>query len=113
MKKRIIIVAVSLIIILLGCSVYVHFSKPDGSTIESREELIGDQPKESEWNIAIETKFEGFLISGIYSTKGKSGIAVFKPIGNGKYQLYSREWRENDEIIISGCTINGAWYDLI
>lgn len=49
----------------------------------------------------------------MYSSDGKSGIAVFEPLDNGKYKMSSREWRENDEIIISGYIIDGRWYDLV
>lgn len=49
------------------------------------------------------------IISGIYSSDGKSGIAVFEPLGIGKYKISSREWRENDEIIISGYIIDEIW----
>ena len=42
-----------------------------------------------------------------------SGIAVFKPYGNGKYKLHSREWRDNDRIIMTGITVDNKWYDVV
>ncbi len=100
------------IFIVVGIFKY-YFNVPDGSTIVSREEMMKDLPKGNNWTTAIEKSFEDCIISGIYSDKGKSGIAVFSSKKNGKYKLVSREWRENDQIIISSAFVNGDWYDII
>lgn len=113
MKKKIGIVFGILIILFLAYSLWSYFSKPDGSSVQSREELLENIPNGTEWKIAKETEFKNYIISGMYSADGKSGIAVFEPLGNGKYKMSSREWRENDEIIISGYIIDGTWYDLV
>ena len=70
-------------------------------------------PKGTNWNIAVEQELEEYILSGIYSDNGKSGIAVFKPNGHGTYKLISREWRDSDEIIISGFIADGTWYDIV
>jgi len=51
-------------------------------------------------------------LSSIY-TDDKSGIAVFEPVGDDKYKLVSREWRNDDDIVISGFIANDKWYDII
>ena len=113
MKRKIGIILAVLIILFLGYSTWNYLGKPDGSTIQSREELLANIPKGTAWKIAKETEFKNYIISGMYSSDGKSGIAVFEPLDNGKYKMSSREWRENDEIIISGYIIDGTWYDLV
>lgn len=113
MKKKIGIVFGVLIILFLAYSAWNYFGKPDGSTVQSREELLENIPKGTDWKIAKETEFKNYIISGMYSSDGKSGIAVFEPLDNGNYKMSSRERRENDEIIISGYIIDGTWYDLV
>ena len=113
MKKKSILVLGTIIIMFLAYTSWNYFSKPDGSTVQSREELLENIPKGTEWKIAKETEFKNYIISGTYSSDGKCGLAVFEALGDGKYKLFSREWRENDRIIISGYTIDGTWYDLV
>lgn len=112
MKKYIFAFAIILAVIF-GIGAVQYFNNPDGSSIESREELLKGIPKGSDWKIATETGMNGYIISGIYSSDGKSGIAVFEPDGEDNYKLYSREWRDNDRIIISGVYIDNIWFDLV
>ena len=90
-----------------------YFDRPDGSTLESREEICAEFPKGKDWKISVEQKLDDHIISGIYSRDGMSGVAIFEPQGNGKYKLQSREWRNQDEIVISGATFDGVWHDII
>lgn len=113
MKKKTGIVFAILIILIVAYSAWNYFGKPDGSTVQSREELLENIPKGTDWKIAKETEFQNHIISGMYSSDGKSGIAVFEPLDNGTYKMSSREWRENDEVIISGYIIDGTWYNLV
>ena len=92
MKKYIIVFAVILATIV-GIGAVQYFNRPDGSTLESREEICSEFPRGKDWKISIEQAFSDYIISGIYSRDGMSGIAVFEPYGNGKYKLQSREWR--------------------
>ena len=46
------------------------------------------------------------------SQRAKTG-QYFEPLGNGKYRLSSKEWRDSEKIIISGAYINSKWYDLV
>lgn len=112
MKKSIIVCAV-LLAFIVGIGVVQYFNRPDGSTLESREEIVAEFPRGKEWKISVEQKFDDYIISGIYSRDGMSGIAIFEPKDNGKYKLYSREWRDQDEIVITGATFNGVWHDII
>ena len=109
-KGRIIAAAVLLIILCLGA--YRYYSRPDGITVESREEMLRGTPKGIEWNIARERELNGYILSGIYGGN-KAGIAVFEPTGSGKYRLVSREWRNADQIITSGFFDGGERYDVI
>lgn len=102
-----------LIILFLAYSTRNYFGQPDGSTVRSREELLENILKGADWKIAKETKFKNHIISGMYSSDGKSGIVVFEPRDNGTYKMSSREWRENDEVVISGYSMDGTWYDLV
>lgn len=112
MKQKGFIIVIAIALAILGYGAYEYYSRPDGSTVERREELLRDTPKGAEWNISQEQELEDYLLSSIYCDS-KSGIAVFEPIGDGKYKLISREWRNSEEIIVSGLPINGEWYDLI
>lgn len=113
MKKKTSIIISILILAFIGLSTYMYLSKPDGKTIESREQLLKDMPKGSDWKISLEQEIGDYIVSGVYSSDGKSGIAVFEPIGNGKYKLSSRAWRDNSRIVISGYVFNGTWYDIV
>lgn len=113
MKKKSGIVFGILIILFVICSAWNYFGKPDGSTVPSREDLLDNIPKGTDWKIAKEIEFKNHIISGMYSLDGKSGISVFEPLDNGTYKMSSCEWRENEEIIISGYIIDGTWYDLV
>lgn len=112
MKKKGIIIITIILLAILGYGAFQYYSQPDGSTLESREEILKGTPKGIEWNIAQEQEFNGYLLSSIYADN-KSGIAVFEPIGNAKYKLVSREWRDAEDIVTSGFSIDGEWYDII
>ena len=68
------------------------FSKPDGYTIQSREQLLKDLPRGFDWEIAVEKEVNSHIVSGIYSRDNKSGIAVFTPFGEKKYKLLAWQW---------------------
>ena len=106
-------ICVGLMIAMCIGSMISYYVQPDGSTLESREEICAEFPKGKDWKISVEQKLDDYIISGIYSRDGMSGVAIFEPIGNGKYRLQSREWRKQDEIVISGATFNGVWHDII
>ncbi len=112
MKKAIIVFSV-LVALFICFGAVRYFGRPDGSTIESREEICAEFPRGKDWKIAVEQELNDYIISGIYSRDEMSGIAVFKPVGNGKYRLHSREWRGQDRIIITGITIDNVWYDIV
>lgn len=112
MQKKVLYILVVVIFAVFGYGTYRYCSQPDGSTVESREEMLKGTPKGTEWNISKEQELGDYLLSSIYSN-AKSGIAIFEAVGNGKYKLASREWRNSDEIVVSGFRIDKEWYDLI
>ncbi len=111
-KKTISIFAV-IVAFTLFFGAIQYFNRPDGSTLESREEICAEFPRGKDWKISVEQKLDDYIISGIYSRDGMCGVAIFEPWGNGKYKLQSREWRNQDEIVITGATFNGTWHDII
>ena len=113
LKKKWLIIILVVILLFLGVTTYKYLSVPNGQTVESREQLLEGIPKGSEWQISTEQSFNDLIVSGIYSADGKSGVAIFEPTGNGKYKLSSREWRENDRIVISGYLFESIWYDVV
>ena len=113
LKKKWLIIILVVSLLFLGVTTYKYLSVPNGQTVESREQLLEGIPKGSEWQISTEQSFNDLIVSGIYSADGKSGVAIFEPTGNGKYKLSSREWRENDRIVISGYLFESIWYDVV
>ncbi len=87
--------------------------KPDGSTLESREQLLESLPRGFKWKIASETELGNHIVSGIYSRDNKSGIALFMPNGDKEYRLLARQWRDTDDIIISNFVVDNVWYDIV
>jgi len=112
-KKYLFFATAILLIIVVGGPILGYCMRPDGSTMESREKMLNDLPKGTNWTIATERLLDGYLITGIVSDNGKAGIAVFEPRGNGKYKLQTSYHRNQDDIIIGGVMIEEEWYDLI
>lgn len=113
-KKKIILWLLGSVIVLsLASLAFWYGTRPDGSTMESREAMLKDLPKGTNWTIATERLLDGYLITGIVSDNGKAGIAVFEPRGNGKYKLQTSYCRDEDDIIIGGTVIGDVWYDLV
>ena len=112
MRKYIIVFAIILaVMVFIGA--FHYFDRPDGSTLESREELLQERSKGKLWLISVEQKIDNYIISGIYSGYDESGLAVFEPKGNGKYKLQTRVFRDNDRIITTSSYIAGQWYDIV
>ena len=114
MKKKLGLYVLILFVCLVGIFIYYCNSSPKGNTIESREALLNDAISgESVWTIAKETEIDDYIISCAYSTNGKSTIAVFEPVSNGKYKFSTSTNRDSEEIIVGGAIINEEWYDLV
>ena len=114
MKKTYVMITMAIFMTaMIGIGVFFCLNRPDGATPQSREEICAAFPKGKDWKIAIEQAYNDYIISGIYSRDGMSGIAVFEPVGNGKYKLQSRTWREQDEIVITGFIIDQKWHDIV
>ena len=115
-KKRLLSVLIPLVLvcIIIGAFLYFLNTPPKGNTIESREKLLDNAiSKGNNWTISKEIEIDNYIISCAYSTNGKSTIAVFKPVSNGKYEFLTSTNRENKDIIVGGAVINGKRYDLI
>lgn len=109
LKVYVIALAIALITVI-GMS---FVPRPDGITVESREEMLEDLPRGLGWKISTETRVGNNIISGIYSRDNKSGIAVFVPNGDKRYRLLARQWCDSDDIIISNFVIDNEWYDIV
>ena len=113
-KTSAIIGYICVVIMLVMCIGSIsYYIQPDGSTLESREELLQERSKGKLWLISVEQKIDNYIISGIYSGYDESGLAVFEPKGNGKYKLQTRVFRDNDRIITTSSYIGGQWYDIV
>ena len=111
-KKKLLYVLIPLVCII---GVFVYFSNilPTGDTVESREALLDNAISGgNNWIISKEIEIDNYIISCAYSANGKSTIAVFEPISNGKYKFSTSTNRDNDNIIIGRAIISGEWYDL-
>lgn len=110
MKKYIIAFVVLLAVILCARELY-YITRPDGSTAEIREEMINGFTHK--WEIVTESELNGYILCGIYSEDRMNGIAVFEPVGDGKYKLVSKDYRESDEIVVTSTLIDGEMYTLV
>ena len=104
---------IALSVFLLAFTAISFSNKPDGYTLESREQLLENLPRGFDWKIASEAELKKHIVSGIYSRDNKSGIAIFTPNGDKKYRLLARQWRDTDDIIISNFVVDNIWYDII
>ena len=112
MKNKVYLIIIVAILAVSAYGAYRYYSKPNGSTVESREELLNSTSEGIKWKIAQEQKLEDYLVSSIYSST-KSGIAVFKANGDEKYKLAFKKWGNSDEIVTYELIIGEEWYDLI
>ena len=113
-KRKILYLVIGILfIITIGIPILKYWLRPDGSTMDSREEMLKDLPKGTNWKISTERLLDDCLITGIVSDNGKAGIAVFEPRGDGKYKLRTSYYRDQEDIIIGGTLIGDDWYDLI
>lgn len=112
-KKRLLYVLI-LLVCIISAFVYISNILPKGDTIEGREALLDNAiSRGKDWSITKEIEIDDYIISCAYSANGKSTIAVFEPVSNGKYEFSTSTNGDNTDIIIGGTIINGEWYDLI
>ena len=114
MKKKYVFFVLILFICIIGALLYVSNLSPKGNTIESREALLNNAISgNKDWTIIKEKVIDDYIISCAYSANGKSAIAVFEPMSNGRYKFLTSTNRDNTDIILGGTIINGEWHDLI
>lgn len=88
-------------------------SRPDGSTLESRELRLSELSKlDGDAHISYEVEIDGYIVSGYTSSNHKHGLAIFEPQGDGKYKFQTNVTRENDELVFMTAIINQKSYDL-
>ena len=109
------LLAAAAVVVCLGAGfLYQAFQTPDGSTRESREELLNASLEKGEgWSIVQEKELEDRIISAASSSDGRSTIAVFEPEPGGGYRFSTSTNRYKEEIVIGGTVVDGTWYDLI
>lgn len=111
-KKNLAALAALLAVVLaaVAFATWRYFSRPDGSTRASREQQLAGTPAGAAWHIVQEQELDGYLVSAMVGD-GLAGIALFEPEGDG-YRLFSREWRQQGEAVVSGALIGEQWYNL-
>ncbi len=112
-KKYLIPCVVSALFVVLLASFFVMRLRPDGSTLESREQQLSELSQlDGDVCISCETKIDGYIVSGYSSSNNKYGLAIFEPQGNGKYKFQTSITRENDELIFMNTIIKQKSYNL-
>lgn len=110
--KKVMLIAVICVVALSVISVVVmQMSKPNGNTLEEREELLRENRDCKGMSIATETQIGDYIICGIYKS-AEAGIAVFEQTGNG-YKLQRTIIKDKNQVIISPEYLNGKWYQLV
>lgn len=80
MKKKLLLIVLSIVICLVTAFVYLFISTPKGDTIASRENILNTAiSKGGKWTIAKELKLDGYIISGAYSTDDMDIICYENP----------------------------------
>lgn len=114
MKRKWMIGLVIAVVCIAAGALFFMNAIPKGDTVESREEMLNDAIfKGQGWTIQKETELDGYLISAACNADHMATLAVFKPAGDGRYELQTSTNRKQDEIIVSGTMVDGSWYDLI
>ncbi len=114
MKKKFILFVLIPLVCIIGVFIFSSNSLPKGDTIESREALLDNAiSRGNDWSIIKEIEIDDYIISCAYNTTGKTTIAVFEPISDGKYKFSTSTNRDNTDIIIGGAIISAEWYDFV
>lgn len=113
MRRRTWVAAPGALILLAACLLIYHAaSRNDAATVEDRERRLQEAMPDGSWTIVHETEVEGYLLSGARGGRGQSALAVFEPIGGGRYQL--REAVSHGAgVITNNVRIQDTWYDVI
>ena len=112
-KRYIISIAFSTVLIITLLFFFTTQSKLDGSTVESRELRLNKLSKiNGNAHICSEIKIDDYIVSGYISTNNKYGFAIFEQTGNGKYRFQSNYLREHDELVHGNIIVNQKSYDL-
>ena len=83
-KNLLIIIGVVVLFVSIGFFSFSNLKKEDGSTIESRENILKEQ--DSFMHITSEIELDNYLIGAITSNN-KIGISIFESENNGKYRF--------------------------
>ena len=78
-KKKILYLVIGILfIVMIGLPILKYCFRPDGSTMESREEMLKDIPKGTNWKISTERLLELSVIMG----KQESRFLNHEAMGN-------------------------------
>jgi hypothetical protein len=92
---------------------FINQNKLNGSTIESRELRLREISNLGEvTTIDQEITVDGYIISGYTAKNNKYELAVFVPVGNGKYDFQTNANRQNKELLFLTTIINEKQYNL-
>lgn len=111
-KKKFIIAAIIIAAVALIWFVFIREAVPDGSTRESREEILTGFKGEG-WSISTETEAGGYIVSGACGPGDEVSLEVFEPLGGGKYGMQSSVNRKRDEILMGMVMAEGRSYELV
>lgn len=97
-KTNIAIVSALLIAATIISAVFTlsYLKKPNGKTLESRQEILRGVDGYENYSISSETEIDGYIASSIHSSN-RNGIAIFKPKSNGRYAFASVSYTDKGE----------------
>lgn len=98
MKEKTFLRTVTILVLLL--MLIICILKPNGKTLESREEILkNSNAGKYVWEIDKEIKLYDYIISSVYGDK--EGLATFISNSNGRNKLESVNYSSKGEVIIT------------
>lgn len=114
MKLKKYIIPFSIVIISgLLITFFINQNKINCSTIESRELRLREISNLGKMTtIDQEITIDGYIINGYNAKNNQYGLAVFEPVGNGKYNFQTNANKQNNELLFLTTNINTRQYNL-
>lgn len=109
-RKKLFIFSAVILVLLVLCLNAADNAKYSGKTLESRQNQLCRNGRDI--HISQEIDIDGYIISAINESSRTHGLAVFEPVGNGKYRLQSSTQRNSNMVVIADVYINSEWYNL-
>lgn len=112
-SKKVAIPFIAIIFIGIIVAVLIIQTKNNCDTLENRARRLREISNLGEvTNIDQEIYIDDYIISGYTTKNNRHGLAVFAPIGDGKYTFQTNVNRQNNELIFTTVTINQTLYDI-